>query len=724
MTWDKEGRFSFFTSGALVISLVYLTIGLIWVLISDLYVYSLGTNNPSWLYLSTLKGFAFIMASALLIYAVIRYYTKETEQQQHLLVQSEERLRNALEGATDAVWEWHIPTGNTYFSPRYYTMLGYEPEEFPQHASSWENLIHPGDHERVVSTLRQSMETGNEFHEIEYRIRTKAGDYRWVLGRGKTLEYDRSGAVVKMTGTNVDITDRKLAEENLKQNEERLRMAQAIGHTGCWEYVPSSLSIWGSAEARKIFGLSPDAEEFPIKELENCIQEHEQARQALRDLITEGKEYNITYTINPADGSPRKILNSVATRICDERGKTVRVMGVIHDITQQKIAESQLMRKHEELNAAYERLWLNEEELRQNYAELAKSQQDLITSRERLALALEGADEWFWDLRLDTGEVSTGQRGCEILGYTAEELSHISVIRDVLMHPDDKKTVDLALHEYLEGKTDIFQAEHRLKIKSGEWRWILTRGKVVARDAEGRPQRVTGTHTDITERKHQQKALRIANQKLQLMNMVAMHDIQNKITGLRGYVELTRDMVTDSKAREFIRTEDEILKVIHRQIQYTKEYQEIGMHPPVWIHIREMLHQVIALGGYSGLAFFVDTGDLELYCDPVIQKVFIHLIENTRRHGRHATEIRIRYCSAPDGLTLIYEDNGYGIPADRKKDIFNRDIAKEAGFSLFFVHDILESADMEISETGDIKTGVRFEIAVPRGLFRFGKSQP
>jgi PAS domain S-box-containing protein len=223
---------------------------------------------------------------------------------------------------------------------------------------------------------------------------------------------------------------------------------------------------------------------------------------------------------------------------------------------------------------------------------------------------------------------------------------------------------------------------------------------------------------DISRRKREERALRITNQKLQLMNIVAWHDIQNKVTGLRGYVELSKDLVTDEKLKKFIDSEEDVLKVIYRQLQYTKEYQEMGIHPPQWVNLPQVLRMIISLKEIGPLKFRMDFHNLELYCDPVIEKVFTHLIENTLKHARKATEIRISCQRSTGGLMLVYEDDGVGISLEKKKDLFVRGVGSETGFSLFFVHDILEISDMNIRETGEPQKGVRFEISVPRGLYR------
>jgi PAS domain S-box-containing protein len=229
---------------------------------------------------------------------------------------------------------------------------------------------------------------------------------------------------------------------------------------------------------------------------------------------------------------------------------------------------------------------------------------------------------------------------------------------------------------------------------------------------------------DISQRKREERALRIVNQKLQLMNIVAWHDIQNKVTGLRGYVELSKDLVTDEKLKKFIDSEDDVLKVIHRQLQYTKEYQEMGIHPPQWVNLPQVLRMIVSFKELGPLKFKMDLYDLELYCDPIIEKVFSHLIENTQKHAKKATEIRISCRETADGIMLIYEDDGIGIPAEKKKDLFVRGVGSVTGFSLFFVHDILEISDMSIRETGEPQKGIRFEISVPRGLYRVGRRGP
>lgn len=142
---------------------------------------------------------------------------------------SEERLELALEAASDGIWDWDIPTGNTYFSPRYFTMLGYAPDELPSHFSTWENLVHPEDGEKVKRIVFDHIEQGKPY-EIEFRFRNKAGEWQWVLGRGKVMERDADGKPIRMVGTHVDIHERKVIEERLIQRMRELEALNALSH--------------------------------------------------------------------------------------------------------------------------------------------------------------------------------------------------------------------------------------------------------------------------------------------------------------------------------------------------------------------------------------------------------------------------------------------------------------------------------------------------------------
>ncbi|MCX7246152.1 MAG: diguanylate cyclase [Burkholderiales bacterium] len=134
-----------------------------------------------------------------------------------------------------------------------------------------------------------------------------------------------------------------------------------------------------------------------------------------------------------------------------------------------------------------------------------KAQQDLALSEERWKFALEGADAGVWDRNLQAGEVVYSKGYSEIYGFGENET--VDPNWEDRVHPDDLPLVQAEREAYFTGKTQSYASERRMRCRDGTWKWILSRGMVVARDAQGRPSRMIGTHTDISERKAAQASM-------------------------------------------------------------------------------------------------------------------------------------------------------------------------------------------------------------------------
>lgn len=157
------------------------------------------------------------------------------------------------------------------------------------------------------------------------------------------------------------------------------------------------------------------------------------------------------------------------------------------------------------------------ESLTAEVVERKHTERALRTSEERLELVLKGAGLGLWDWNVPTGDAVFNERWAEMLGYTLAEIEPKMTSWEALIHPDERAGVMAALNDHLEGHTPSYQTEHRLRAKSGEWRWILDIGKVLVRDEEGHPVRAAGMHQDVTERKHAEARLRWNESLLQMM---------------------------------------------------------------------------------------------------------------------------------------------------------------------------------------------------------------
>jgi PAS domain S-box-containing protein len=148
--------------------------------------------------------------------------------------------------------------------------------------------------------------------------------------------------------------------------------------------------------------------------------------------------------------------------------------------------------------------------------ERRQAEAQLLATQERLELALQGADLGTWDWNVKTGAVTFNKRYAEMLGYTLEEVEPHLHFWEKLVHPDELPAVVEILNAHLEGQTPFYETEHRLRHKLGSWVWVLAKGKVIGRDAQGKAVRACGTHLDITERKRAEVALRDSEERLRL----------------------------------------------------------------------------------------------------------------------------------------------------------------------------------------------------------------
>ena len=258
----------------------------------------------------------------------------------------------------------------------------------------------------------------------------------------------------------------------------------------------------------------------------------------------------------------------------------------------------------------------------------------------------------------------------------------------------------------------------QMSTANGERIWIQ-KDKLPLRDEDGNITGVLVVSIDITERKKAEDAFILANKKLNLLSSITRHDIGNELQIIFGYGELTQDEEGNPQIRKYLDKIEESAQHIERMIAFTRDYQDIGVHSPVWLDIRTVLTLVLHALDISPIQVQVDISGIEVYADPLMEKVFFNLIDNAKRYGETITSIRFFGAEGEGGYTIICEDNGVGIPVEFKSKIFNREYYKHTGFGLNLSREILDITGITIRETGEPGKGARFEILVPEGKYRY-----
>ncbi len=226
------------------------------------------------------------------------------------------------------------------------------------------------------------------------------------------------------------------------------------------------------------------------------------------------------------------------------------------------------------------------------------------------------------------------------------------------------------------------------------------------------------TGVDITGRVNAEEALQTANEKLSLLARISSDHLHQTVNEIIETVDEASAKCRDTSAIGLLERIRGMAWTLARQIFLTETYQDLGASPPEWIPVQGALRQAdtSAAGGDLSIRFWAER--LEVYADPLFLDVMSHLVENAVRHGSTARNLIVSSAETHGALELIVEDDGQGIPDEKKETIFEYDAGRHAGLGLFICRQILSVTGMTISETGRLGKGARFVIRIPEGNWR------
>jgi len=285
---------------------------------------------------SNLLGHFMKIISFFLIYKALIYsgLTKPYDLLFRNLKKSEDAYRSILKTAMDGFWITDSHGNLLEVNDTYCKMSGYSKDELlNMKISDLDALESTDDIDARIQTITEKGEA-----RFQTTHRRKDGT---LFDIEAGVQYrDNEGA--QFVCFIHDITERLRNEDALLKSQRRYQMAQQIGKVGNWEYDLVTEKFWGSDEAKRIYGFSPDSKDFTTDQVENCILERERVHQALLDLIEKDKPYDLEFEIQPVTGTDKRFITSKAETLKDDFGSPIKVAGVIRDISDRKQIEHRL----------------------------------------------------------------------------------------------------------------------------------------------------------------------------------------------------------------------------------------------------------------------------------------------------------------------------------------------------------------------------------------------
>jgi len=404
------------------------------------------------------------------------------------LRESEERYAFAMSGSNEGHWVWDFGSNQIYVSARLAQLfgLGEEARVMPAQAYFEALPLHPDDRERVLRNRSDHVAglTPRLDHEFRVLLPGSAGP-RWLHTRAQCFR-DAEGRPLRLAGATVDITDRKRAEEALRESEERFALAVAGADDGIWDFDYVHDRVFASRRARQILGLRLEPEVQGFQSWFDDVKLHpEDAAERLRAMQEhlDGRTpaYEGEWRVLQPEGGYRWVrVRGVCVR--DGEGRPLRMAGSVSDIDARKRAEESLRR-----------------------------------SEERYALAVAGSDDGVWDWDFDAGVAFESARARQLQGLPpGPEVQPVEeLVRSLRVHPEDAPRRAEGIRAHLAGETPAYECDYRVLHDDGEYRWIHVRALCI-RDDAGRPYRMAGSVTDIDARKRAEEARRASEERFAL----------------------------------------------------------------------------------------------------------------------------------------------------------------------------------------------------------------
>ncbi|MCW2313798.1 EAL domain-containing protein [Rhodoferax antarcticus] len=384
--------------------------------------------------------------------------------------------RLALEGTGAGIWDWNLVTDEQTHSPRWEQLLGYSGWELPQCRESFASRLHPDDFATHSAALHAHLDGHSANFAVDLRLRCKDGSWTWLIASGVVVSRDASGRALRMIGTHIDISSRKQAQQDLIDVNAMLQVKSALLQTTL-NHISQGIFLLDAG--KHIIGFNPR-----VCELLKVPAEFLATRPTLGQLSAlQHSKGDFGPGASRVSESARDYVNSDGMGAPPAHYLRETQDGRMLEVKSRLLEDGGMVRTFADVT------------------DYILATQALQTNEERWKLALESTGDGVWDWHIPSGEEFFSSSFLAMYGLTENDLRNNPAVMDERVHPDDLAPMSRARLAHFDGLSPTYINEHRIMCADGSWKWVLTRGMVISRDANGKPLRMIGTHTDISERK-------------------------------------------------------------------------------------------------------------------------------------------------------------------------------------------------------------------------------
>ncbi len=513
------------------------------------------------------------------------------------------------------------------------------------------------------------------------------------------------GMLVRVWGTQTDVTSIMHTEARLRLSEERYKKAQAVAHVGSWEYELATDTFWGSEEGRQIYGLSMDVETFSGDDVMSRVLDRQRVEQAMADLVEHGKPYDIEFDI--LSGGTHKTIHSIAELVTDKDGNPVKVTGVLHDVTEKKQSDQVLQDREQQ----YQNLFMNSPDA------IFVNLSDKVSLINRAGLELFGAES-----------------EDQIVGKNPYEL----------FHPDFHEQIRERIHHLRDLGEIVPLAEERI-IR-------VDNGAVVDVDVVAAPFTFNGQWAihvilrDITETKMLNERLRQA-EKMEAIGSLAggiAHDFNNILSGILGsadlaHVRLPPDSPIQKQVRIILQSADRAKDLVRQILSFSRQSTESRSNQQVAPIVKEAVELLRAsLPSTIEIRTNIENDSRPIFADPTrIHEVVMNLATNAAHAMKQKGVLEISHeelhadqeiCATSDTIptghysVITVQDTGCGMDNETLSRIFEpffttKPIGEGTGMGMAVVYGIVKTYEGALDVNSSPGMGATIRVYLPKSSF-------